>query len=386
MKKVTSLVLAVFFCCYSHSEVITVPIGNTGYGVTIGVGETKMIGINTNPNATQITTVGEDQVPTNVPLGFNFPYGGQVFNQSWMSENGVVTFQDPQGRTYCCSALPLTSLNNPAYDYTMFPLWTDWSTQQGGELYTLSGTNSQTYGWYNVNEYGTNNKASFELTVNSDGTFSTSMSGAIVSRHSVMSGFKAKGEEGFQSFYKYADGIENQTQTWKYGLLPTPDVLLNDTYVLRADTKTVEFYTFEMYEGKKRGIDFVGYDPRVNTSNNPGEEEDEEEKKKKEEIKLNKAERSKYLENLKADIKSGKIGSDDYFKNDLLQMEAMNRIQHNNVALSSIYQKSTIPDAPFYKDKGVYRNQNNVDNERAQRALSSDGTHQQMIDQQWVPR
>lgn len=344
-----------------------------------------MVNINTNPSAVRVPVTGEDQAPTNIPIGFNFPMSGTVLNQSWMSENGVVTFQDPDGNTYCCSALPINSLNSSQYDYTIFPLWTDWSAQNGGELYTLGGEGIRTYGWYNVNEYGTNNRASFELTVRADGTFTSSMSGAVVSRHAVMSGYRGTGEDKFQSFYNYTDGISNKNQTWSYGLTPaTPDVLLNDTYVLRADTKTVEVYTWDTYENKKRGVDFIGYDPKLSTAQVAGEEEEEEEKEGKAELdRFKQTQRSKYLENLKTDIKSGKIAQDDYFKNDLMQIEIMRKIHYNNPALNLVYQTNSMPDAPFYKDKGVYLNQKNTDNLRVQKALQSEGTHKQMVDQQW---
>ncbi len=45
-----------------------------------------------------------------------------------------------------------------------------------------------------------------------------------------------------------------------------------------------------------------------------------------------------------------------------------------------------LTDANFYTPKEIYRNQRNVDNARALRQLASDRLHQQMVDQQYLPR
>lgn len=45
-----------------------------------------------------------------------------------------------------------------------------------------------------------------------------------------------------------------------------------------------------------------------------------------------------------------------------------------------------LTDVAFYAPKEIYRNQRNVDNARALRQLASDRLHQQMVDQQYLPR
>ena len=45
-----------------------------------------------------------------------------------------------------------------------------------------------------------------------------------------------------------------------------------------------------------------------------------------------------------------------------------------------------LTDANFYAPKEIYRNQRTVDNARALRQLASDRLHQQMVDQQYLPR
>ena len=45
-----------------------------------------------------------------------------------------------------------------------------------------------------------------------------------------------------------------------------------------------------------------------------------------------------------------------------------------------------LTDVAFYAPKEIYRNQKNVDNARALRQLASDRLHQQMVDQQYLPR
>jgi len=50
------------------------------------------------------------------------------------------------------------------------------------------------------------------------------------------------------------------------------------------------------------------------------------------------------------------------------------------------YSNFILQDAAFYAPKEIYRNQKTVDNVRALRQLASDRLHQQMVDQQYLPR
>lgn len=74
---------------------------------------------------------------------------------------------------------------------------------------------------------------------------------------------------------------------------------------------------------------------------------------------------------------------------------AQNNEAAGNVDISSIatqppgfnqYASLVLRDAAFYAPKEIYRGQRNVDNARALRQLASDRLHQQMVDQQYLPR
>jgi len=222
--------LSFFSYCFSEKQRgVVVPVGNTGMGVVIQPNANTLANINTNPNATKITVTGEDQ-NYNVPIGFDFPFQNKTFNNSWMNENGVVTFQNPGKYSFCCNALPINSMNREPFSYSIFPLWTDLTTRNGGSMFTLGNENSRTYGWYNMSEYATNssNKMSIELTINKDGTFKSAMNNVLVTNHFASSGFvgnATKREERFQSFFNGVEGVNPaKTQSWSYGPLPPPDL------------------------------------------------------------------------------------------------------------------------------------------------------------------
>lgn len=369
----------VVFCCFclpSKAQYVTVPIGNTGMGVTVYTGTVQLANINNNPNATRINVSGEDQAPTKVPIGFSFPYFGKTFVDSWMSENGVVTFKDPKNYSFCCNGLPITSLNSSQFDNTIFPLWSDWSTKDGGSLYTLGNGSSRTYGWYGVNEYGTKNKNSFELKINSDGTFLTAMSGALVSLHQVSSGFTGdlKAGEKYQSFYKHADGLQDKSQMWSYGKLPVVTAPVVEAETMDRSGKGIyslfEVPTTALVDtSSTKGIDFAGNDLiRMSMRNNSSNEEERQEKRR---------EKKETKEN-DAPLGDG----DNYFVSTAVQNASMSILSFNNPLVLSLYSKP-MPDAPFYRDRGVYRNQRVIDNERASRALQSEGMHKALVDQQW---
>ena len=103
---------------------------------------------------------------------------------------------------------------------------------------------------------------------------------------------------------------------------------------------------------------------RNNTSN---EEERQEKRREKNDVKEN---------------DSSLSDGDNYFVNTAVQNASMSILSFNNPLVLSLYSKP-MPDAPFYRDRGVYRNQRVIDNERASRALQSEGMHKALVDQQW---
>lgn len=203
----------------SKAEVVTVPLSN-GLSVTVTTGDTTLQNLNTNPNAVNVT-MGDDS-NVNVPLGFNFPYYGQTFNNSWMYSNGGVSFTGPNiPGGFCCSGLDITTLNNSAYNYSIVPLWADLIALQGGTHYRLGTSNSMTYGWYGVSEYADPSKRStFEVKIDDTGLIDIRFSGALVTSRNVTSGFI--GDITKSEYYQYYHG---------FGFNPGPfSYVLNGSY------------------------------------------------------------------------------------------------------------------------------------------------------------
>lgn len=108
---------------------------------------------NSQPVVTQV--MGDDG-QVNVPLQFGFPYYGQLFNNSWMYDNGVVSFIDPAQpgalSPWSWSAMPFS--NQLGANYFIAPLWADLAPVAGTTTYTTQGNSQfQRYNWNNLAEY-----------------------------------------------------------------------------------------------------------------------------------------------------------------------------------------------------------------------------------------
>lgn len=196
------------FCCYTYSNAQQiVPIAIPGSPLTLNVVANpqplqNLPGIQGAVNV----TMGDDD-NRNIPLGFNFPFFNQVFNNSWMYSNGAISFQGgnaPNG--FCCSGRPLNTALHPAYNYSILPLWTDLIADSTSSSHYVFGTNnSMTYGWYNVHEYGTNNRSSFEVKIDSGGNIDMRYAGAFVSlSHPVTVGIVGNAAAG--EYYQHYNG------------------------------------------------------------------------------------------------------------------------------------------------------------------------------------
>ena len=76
-------------------------------------------------------------------------------------------------------------------------------------------------------------------------------------------------------------------------------------------------------------------------------------------------------------------------KTNVQDNDAAAGVSINNIARTPVGFNSymvALSDSAFYAPKEIYRNQKNVDNARALRQLASDRLHQQMVDQQYLPR
>jgi len=200
--------------CYiasSKADIVSVPILNGQFTVNVmtGADAYQLQNIRNSATATQ-HYIGDD-ANVNVPLGFTFPYFGQGFTNSWMYSNGAVSFvtgNAPGG--FCCSGINLTTEKNSGYNYSLLPLQTDLIGQTNNNFYTLGTGTSMTYGWYGINQYGSNNTSSFEVKIDNTGLIDYRFDRAFVTNNTVtigMTGDLAKGE-----YYQYYHGSNiNQT-------------------------------------------------------------------------------------------------------------------------------------------------------------------------------
>jgi hypothetical protein len=209
MKKFFIALLLLIGSVSANAEIVSLPIpGAPGLSVTVGTGVNALPlqEIKNNPNAVNIT-MGDDSW-ANVPLGFDFPFFGRTFNNSWAMTNGMVTFQDPTVSGIwgaCCSGVNLSTERNPAWNYSIFAVHTDLYSWQPDSQYYLRENNSMTYGWYNLSQCCSSAGGnSFEIKINSAGVVDTRIAGAMVQWNAVTSGMSGDLTRG--EYFQYYHG------------------------------------------------------------------------------------------------------------------------------------------------------------------------------------
>jgi hypothetical protein len=209
-------------------SLVSIPIpGDSGLSITVGQGSAALPLQNIN-NLTDSTRVylGDDGWH-NVPLGFTFQYWGQPFDTSTMYSNGAVQFGRPvanggypNNNAFCCHGSDLTNLTNINYNYSIMPMWTDLTAGSNTGTYYRGNSESMTYGWYDIKQYGTNNSNTFELKINNTGTFDVRYGGTFVAPTNGvtigMTGDLSKGE--YLQFYNGL-GFQGPTAGFSWGAL-----------------------------------------------------------------------------------------------------------------------------------------------------------------------
>jgi hypothetical protein len=97
-----------------------------------------------------------DDATRRISLGFEFDYWDQTFTDAWVSSNGFVSFQS--GAHLCCNGQPIEQ----AQRNTIYGYWSDLISYTGNP-YFRRDDGSILFGWYGVNEFGTNNSSTFEI-------------------------------------------------------------------------------------------------------------------------------------------------------------------------------------------------------------------------------
>jgi len=205
------LLCLAFFCVGANAQIISLPIPGSPLSLSVMANPQPLQEIKNNPAAT-LHNLGDDGW-ANVPLPFTFPFYGQSFTDSTMYSNGAVQFganRSASNNSFCCQGLPLslTTLGSQ-YNYSIMPLWTDLIGAEGNNHYSLGTSNTMTYGWYGIQQFGRpNNRSSFELKIDSTGGIDMRWSGAMVTANPVTIGTIGDSSKGeFTQNYFSTSGI-----------------------------------------------------------------------------------------------------------------------------------------------------------------------------------
>lgn len=114
--------------------------------------------------------LGDEGVSSRITLPFNFQLFGNTFNSLWVGNNGIISFNSPDIRSYFSQAIKRNL--NQKYNYTLFPLWTDLVNISERNPYVKLQPDTAIFGWYNAREFlNSYAKNSFEVQLWSNNTF-----------------------------------------------------------------------------------------------------------------------------------------------------------------------------------------------------------------------
>lgn len=174
-------------------------------------------------NSGSALNLDDDNVSAAISLPFQFELFGNRFNSVWVSNNGVISFNNGNISGY--NSRPLNQLSSD-YNYSLFPLWTDLINQTEQNPYVSIRNNTAIFGWYNTREF-TNRYAlnSFEVQIWDNNSFefrygsinlprqsfTIGYTGNISSREYVQWARSPGGGFSAENFSYYSDSI-NQCQ------------------------------------------------------------------------------------------------------------------------------------------------------------------------------
>ena len=178
--------------------------------------------INGAPTTMTPLNLGDDNT-RQVALGFEFEYWGQTFTDVWVSSNGFVSFQSPAN--LCCNGQPI----DQAQRNTIYAYWSDLISFTGNPYYSIS-EGSALFGWYGVQEYGTNNSNTFEIGLFSNGNIQFNYGALSASGgHDFTAGITGpEADDNVPLFYgRNPQFLQNQSGLLTYGA-PIPDEVAID--------------------------------------------------------------------------------------------------------------------------------------------------------------
>lgn len=175
-----------------------------------------------SPTTATPLNLGDDNT-AQVDLGFEFTYWGQTFTSAWVSSNGFISFESPNH--LCCNGFSLEQ----AQRNTIYAFWTDLIS--GGNPYYTRGQGSILFGWYNTQEYATQNRYTFEIGLANDNTIQFNY-GAMPSLiyHQATAGITGPNpEDNLQTFYgSNTQFLQNQSGVLRWNA-PQPVVSVDCT-------------------------------------------------------------------------------------------------------------------------------------------------------------
>lgn len=166
--------------------------------------------------------LGDDNT-RQVALGFEFEYWGQTFTDVWVSSNGFVSFQS--AANLCCNGQPI----DQAQRNTIYAYWSDLISFTGNPYYRVSD-GAALFGWYNVQEYGTNNSNTFEIALFDNGNIQFNYGSLSASgwRDFTAGITGAEADQNVALFYgRDPQFLQNQSGLLTYGS-PIPDEVAID--------------------------------------------------------------------------------------------------------------------------------------------------------------
>ena len=142
MRKLLLVLLLVVYPAYGQDYTVTQveapPLHN------INNPDSPISGANAN--------LSDDGMATNINIGFDFEFYGNIFDTINISNNGFITFTGLNSR--CCQGMPLPAMG---MDNSIMALWTDLISINNMNPYYKSygemGSREFTVGWYNTLEY-----------------------------------------------------------------------------------------------------------------------------------------------------------------------------------------------------------------------------------------
>ena len=165
-----------------------------------------------------------DDGAVQVPLEFDFPLYGRLFNTSWMYDNGIISFLEP-GAPGSISPWQwsASSVDQSGASYFIAALWADIAPTSLTSYTTQGSSTYMKYTWSNIAEYYSQGDlfprySTFSTTIKPDGTISTNYTSVNLQTSNISSGIVGDFSKGeYQSYYYAPYGTVVQSMVdWTY--------------------------------------------------------------------------------------------------------------------------------------------------------------------------